>query len=564
MVDLQTGDSRSVVSGCKTTSEWLNQVQELLALATSDAAMVKVFTGRWGAIRRQLERLPPQLSKLEESSSSINNALCNELLQNIAKSLVETRDLAERCIEEACGGKLQMQSSLDALAMKLGLHVQECELLVKSGVVRECTSPRASSGGASKESLKWSVRDLLARLQIGSLESKQKAMEALVELMDEDDKNVLVVADQEGGISTLVHLLDAGATSLREKATAAVHRLAQVDSCEHFLVTEGALAPLVRILESGSSHAKEKAASALRNLTCTSENVRSVSVQGGVPALLEICQTGTPAAQAAAAGAIRNLVSIPEVRQTVAEEGAIPVLVKLINSGTPLAQEYACDGLQSLSSSDEHLRQEIIRKNAIQSLIMYYDTTPSPKGKEVGMGALSNLAASEANVEELLSAGFLPRLVTALRSGLLTEQQLAASAVCHLARSVDLRKILGEAGCVSPLVRMLEGKTSTTQDLAAQAIFNLILVDSNCRAFLKEERSISRMVQLLDPSNQSVAKKFPISALLCLAGKKKCRKQMVAAGACGYLTKLAELETTGAKKLLERLEGGKMWGLFRG
>ncbi|MCO5592282.1 hypothetical protein L7F22_046281 [Adiantum nelumboides] len=534
----------------------------MVMLAMSDAATVKVFVGRWGMIRKKLEQLPPQFSKLQEISGHVNNALCNELLQSISKALAETRDLTERCIEEGFGGKLQMQSSLDALALKLGLHVQECELLVKSGVVREFSVARPSSGGAAKENVKLNIRDLLARLQIGSVESKLKAMEALVQLIDEDDKNVLIVASQETGISSLVHLLDAGMNALREKAAAAVYRLSQIDSCEQLLVTEGALSSLVRIMESGSSCSKEKAALALKNLTCTSENAIAVLAHGGAAALLETCQTGTPAAQAAAVGTIRNLASLSQVQLSVAEEGAIPVLVGLVTSGTPLAQEYACDALMSLASSDEILRQAIIMESAIQALIMYYDTTPSPKGKEVAMGALSNLAASETNIEELLTAGFLLRLVFALKSGLVIEQQFAASAVCHLARSVELRKLLGSAGCIPPLIRMLEGKTIMSQDLAAQAIFNLISIDGNRRVFCKEERSITRVVQLLDVSS-SVAKRYPISVLLSVAGKKKCRKQMVAAGASIYLVKLVETEVHGARKLLDRLEGGKMWNLFK-
>ena len=74
------------------------------------------------------------------------------------------------------------------------------------------------------------------------------------------------------------------------------------------------------------------------------------------------------------------------------------------------------------------------------------------------------------------------------------------------------------------------------------------------------------MVLLLDPSDEGIIdKKFPVCALGWLVGKKKCRKEMVEAGACRYLVKLAETsETFGAKKLLERLEHGKIWGLFRG
>lgn len=565
MVDVHSSDGSSLAIVCvyRTTEECLKQAQVLAPLAMADASMVKVFAGRWSIILRKLELLPAQLVNLADSAGLGNSVLCKELLHGVVSSLIETKDLASKCMEDAFGGKLQMQSNLDALAMKLGLHLRDLELLMKSGVLRDTTAPKGGGSGASRETVKWNVRDLLARLQIGNAESKQKAMESLVELMQEDDKNVLVVAGQDRGIPTVVHLLDAGVISVREKAAAAVCRLSQIDSCEHLLVNEGALAPLVRLLESGTPVAKEKAAAALKCLTFTPENARSVAAHGGVPALIEICQSGTPGAQAAAAGALRNLASISEVRQTMAEEDAIPVLIGLITSGTPSAQEYACDALQNLSSSDEHLRQAIVREGAIHTLLMYFDTSSSSKAKEVAMAALSNLAASAATSEELLAVGFLPRLVVALKSGLSTVQQAAASAVCHLARSMELRRTLGEAGCVPPLVRMLEGKTSATQELAAQAIFNLILVDSNRRTFCKEERSISRLVQLLDPTNQSVAKKSPISALLCLSGSKKCRKQMIAAGARISLGKLAEMEVIGARKLLDRLEGGSLWSLFR-
>lgn len=564
MVDLASGDERKfgIVLTCRTTEEWLREAQELAPSAIADASMVKVFAGRWSIIRKKLEQLPAQLTNLTESAGFTSNALSKELLQRIVGSLIETKDLAQKCIEETFGGKLQMQSSLDSLAMKLGLNLRDCELLIRSGVLRDATATRTASR-TSREAVKWNVKEVLARLQIGSLDSKQKALESLLELMQEDDKNVLVVAGQDGCILTVMNLLDSGVPAVREKAAAAVSRLAQVDSCEHLLVTEGVLAPLVRLLESGSPLAKEKAASALKCLTSTQENGRSVAAHGGVPALLEICQSGTPGAQAAAAGAIKNLACFSEVRQIVVEEGAIPVLIGLVTSGTPVAQGHACDGLQNLSSTDEQLRHAIASQGAINALLMYFDTSSSPKAKEVAMGALRNLAASGAIVEQLLTLGLLPRLVIALRSGISTVQQVAASAACHLARSMELRRTLGEAGCIPPLVRMLEGKTCATQEWAAQAIYNLILADSNRRAFCKEDRSISRMVQLLDPSNVSVAKKFPISALLCLSGSKKCRKQMIAAGARTYLGKLADVEVIGARKLLERLDGGKLWSLFK-
>ncbi|KAH7281915.1 hypothetical protein KP509_35G003100 [Ceratopteris richardii] len=559
---MEGANAKSLPSLCKTTVEWLHQTQEMLDLSMSEAASVKVFLSRWITIRRNLEQLSAQFFKLEEVSGSFNSALCNELLQNISKTLGEMRDLAERCIEESFGGKLQMQSSLDGLALKLSLHVRECELLLRSGVVKDSSLLRSSSGGATKDNVKWSIRDLLARMQIGNVESKLRAMESLLQLLNEDDKNVLIVASQESGTSILVQLLNAGVGALRDRAADAVCLLSQIDSCEHFLVSEGALEALVHVLESGTSSSKERAASALKNLTCTSENAISVLAHGGACVLLELCQTGTPAAQASAVGTIRNLASIPEVQNSIVEEGAVPVLVGLVNSGTPLSQEYACDALQSLAAAGEIIRQTIIREGAISALMLFYDSTPSPKGKEISMGALGNLAASETNIDELLSIGFLSRLVSALRNGLLTEQQSAALAVCHLARSTELCKLLGSIGCIPPLVRLLEGKSSTSQDMAAKAIFNLLSADANRRIFCKEEKSIAKLVNLLDLS-LTASKKYPILTLLCLAGRKRCRKQMVAAGACQHLVKLLDSEGNASRKLLERLEGAKVWGIFR-
>jgi vacuolar protein 8 len=91
-----------------------------------------------------------------------------------------------------------------------------------------------------------------------------------------------------------------------------------------------------------------------------------------------------------------------------------------------------------------------------------------------------------------------------------------------------------------------------------QALASLLLVEDNRKLFMSEEWSVVGLVLLLDTRLPGVAKQFPIAALHALAGNAKCRKQMMAAGACYHLRVLADMEITGAKRLLDRLVIGKL------
>ncbi|GLJ45609.1 hypothetical protein SUGI_0960060 [Cryptomeria japonica] len=456
-----------------------------------------------------------------------------------------------------------MQSSLDSLAMKLNQHLQDSELLMKSGVLSETATPVLSRSRTilQREAIRSTSRELVARLQIGNVESRQKALDALLALMQEDDKNCFIVAGQ-GSVPILVNLLDSCFIDVREKAAACVCRLAQVNSCEQLLVTEGVLAPLVRTLESGSSLAKEKASAALQALSLPAENARSVGTHCGVLALVDICRSGTPAAQAAAAGTLRNLASVPEIRQHFVDENAIPVLIRLTTSGTALAQENAVDCLQNLASGDDNLRTLIANEGGIQPLIFFWDGASTPRAQEIAIGALKNISVSRANSDLLIASGFIPRLLNALHSKIPRIKQIASLAIYELAFSMESKKAVGEAGCVPVLVKMLEAKTSAEQEAAAQALSVLLIFDGNRKIFRKEEKGISGAVQLLDPSNLNTNKKYPISILLTLSNSAKCRRQMIAAGACSYLEKLAEMDVIGAKKLLECLQRGHLWNIF--
>lgn len=85
-------------------------------------------------------------------------------------------------------------------------------------------------------------------------------------------------------------------------------------------------------------------------------------------------------------------------------------------------------------------------------------------------------------------------------------------------------------------------------------------MEENQKLFLVEEWGVVGLVQQLDICFhvEVVGKRFPVAALQALAGISKCRKQMVTAGSCFHLRRLAEKAVPGSRRLLERLEGGKL------
>ncbi|KAJ7565894.1 hypothetical protein O6H91_02G079700 [Diphasiastrum complanatum] len=531
-------------------------------MAVVEAVEVKSFVGRWKVIKTRLELLSLQLAELADAPCFKEHALSTELLESVVSSLKEARELAKLCTDLTYGGKLQMQSNLDSLATKLNLYFRDCQLMIKSGMLRENAPVLSkSSSGAAKEAVKWSVNDLLARLQIGSVDSKIKALTTLIVLMNEDDKIIIMVAAQ-GGIPPLVRLLDASIPVMREKAAVAICSLATVDNFEQRLLMEGALAPMVRLLESGSALANEKAAMTLQCLTHILDYGRYVASHGGIPALLETCRTGTPGAQAAAAGSLRNLSLIPEIRECMSEEGAISVLLYLISSGTALCREHAAATLQNLSQNSEYWQQLIVSQGGISPLLRFLDVSDDPVGQEVGIGVLRNVAASSANIETLLSEGIVQQLAGFLVNSSHMVQEAAAAIVCSIGTSTKIRKSIAEAGCIPPLLKMLDAKTNTAQEYAIQALSSLFLVDSNRKLFLAEKSGVADIVQLLDSHNQ-ITVDSAVSALNSLAGSGKCRKRMVSAGACCYLERLAGKRTLGTKKLLEQLGGGRIRSMLK-
>uniref|UniRef100_A0A0E0NNU1 DUF7032 domain-containing protein n=1 Tax=Oryza rufipogon TaxID=4529 RepID=A0A0E0NNU1_ORYRU len=544
----------------ETVVELLARVRGMVPPALGAAGAAEGFPGRWKAIAAKLEGLPACLSDLSSHPCFAKNALCRELLQSVAATLAEAAELAARCREPPAAGKLQMQSAIDALAGKLDLNLRDCALLVKTGVLSDAFTPPPPTDEATSTATaaQADVRELLARLQIGHTEAKSLAVDGLLEALNKDEKSVLSVLGR-ANVAALVQLLTAPATKVREKAATVICQLAESGGCEGLLVSEGALPPLIRLAESGSLLGREKAVITLQRLSMSSDTARAIAGHGGARPLIEMCQTGDSISQSAAAGALKNLSAVPEVRQALADEGIVRVMVGLLDCGTVLgSKEHAADCLQNLTSSSDSFRRAVVSDGGLRSLLVYLD---GPLPQESAVSALRNLV-SAVSPDSLVSLGVLPRLAHVLRVGSTGAQQAAAAAICRISTTTDMKRVVGEHGCVPLLVRMLDAKSNGAREVAAQAMASLVGYPPNAREVRRDGKSVPCLVQLLDPSPANTAKKYAIACLLSLAAAKRCKKLMISHGAIGYLKKLSDMDVAGAKKLLERLERGKLRSLF--
>uniref|UniRef100_A0A453M9J8 Armadillo repeat-containing domain-containing protein n=1 Tax=Aegilops tauschii subsp. strangulata TaxID=200361 RepID=A0A453M9J8_AEGTS len=274
------------------------------------------------------------------------------------------------------------------------------------------------------------------------------------------------------------------------------------------------------------------------------------------------------ASQAAAAGVLRNIAAFPDLLPAFSEEGAIPLLVQLVSLGTPRAQEHALGCLRNVTASDggegQSLKVEAFQAGALACV---KDFLNSCRGDEPGLapafGLLRNMASFRLIAEIAVSATFLSHVVAALGSdeaNTRTEAAMALAELCHISSG----KARGEVGDAMPrLVWMLEAKAVAERDAAARALATLVAASSSYRAlFRKEEMGIVNVVRLLDPAVRGGDKRFSVSVLLGVSQSRRCRKQMVAAGACGFVQALLAAEVDGAKKLSECLGRGKMLGVF--
>ncbi|KAI3708122.1 hypothetical protein L2E82_37194 [Cichorium intybus] len=545
--------------------ESLDQTTTLLCIILPASSSVKCFPARWQVIRSKLAVLKSSLSAISDSTHWSENPLLQTLLPDLLSTLRRIQTLCDQCTDLSyTAGKLLMQSDLDMAAGWLSKQLDDLDVLLRSGVLCHSTAIVLSqpAPGSSTEDLGFFVRDLFTRLQIGGVEFKRKAMECLLQLLIEDENAVTVVAN-EGNIRYLIQLLDVNDHS--EQAVTALSILACASAHSRKTVfEEGGLGPLLRILESGSIHLKEKASVAVEAITGDIDNAWAISAYGGVPILLEVCRSGSLTAQSHAIGAIMNVASAEDIRAYLCEEAAVAVMVQLLVSGSASAQEKAANCIAIVASSSKYFRTLLIQEKGLENLLPLLHRSSNPNTLEYVLRAIHSLSTAD-SVCRLLSSSstFITQIAEFIEQGNSTLQQLSTSILANLSISDGNKR--GIIGCMGSLVKLMDSmKPVGLQEAAMQALTSLLTVKQNRNYFAKDEKSLMRLVHMLDPLTESVPKKFPVAVVYALMtdGSNTCRRKLIEAGANSYLQRLSEMEVVGAKKALQRLSGSRFKSIF--
>jgi hypothetical protein len=551
-----------------TPPQTLDQITHLLSHLLTHSHSIKSFPSRWQTIRSKLAYLTSSISSISDSPHWSENPLLQTLLPNLLQTLHRVQSLSAQCSDpDFPVGKLLMQSDLDMAANWLSKQSQDIDLLLRSGVLRQSNAIVLSQPppGSDKEDLGFFIRDLFTRLQIGGVEFKKKAMESLLHLLENEEKAASVVS-KEGNVSYLIHLLDLNAhPSIREQAITVVSILASAsEQSRKCVFEEGGLGPLLRIIESGSMGLKEKAAIAVEAITTDVDNAWAIMAYGGVSVLIDACRSGSLTLQEHSVGALRNVAVVEDVRNALAEEGAVPVVVPILVSGTVKAREKTANLMAILAASGEFFRALIIQERGLQGLLLLLHESTCLDTLEHVLRAIYSLSASDSTTRTLSgSTSFIIQIAELIKHGNVLLQQICASILANLSISDGNRRAI--ASCMPALVKLMESpKPDGVQEVAAKALVMLLTVKSNRKELVRDEKSVMRLAQMLDPKYELVSKKFPLAvvAAIMAGGSTGCRKRLVAAGAYAHVQRLAEAEVVGAKKAAQRLSGNRLKSIF--
>ena len=550
----------------------LRRAVELIFSVLSLSYPIRVFSGKWQLIRAKLEELHAGLIAAEKCDSGESPSL-SRLAAAVVATATECHDLCRRCVVFSYSGKLLLQSDLDVAFAKLDAHAKKLNEIYKTGILTNGFALVVSkpSLAASKEDMRFYVRDLTTRMKVGDLGMKRQALKNLLEVVVEDEKYVKVIVDVGDVVHLLVGFLGSNEVEIQEESAKVVSVVAGFDSYKGVLIGAGVIAPLVKVLDCGSVLGKVAAARCLVKLTENSDNAWCVSAHGGVSVLLKICGGDCGGDLVGpACGVLRNLVGVEEIKRFMVDEGAAVTFIRLVRSKEESIQVNSIAFIVSIASGDEVVRQMVIKEGAIHALLRVLDPkwSYSCKTREVAMRAIEDLCfCSPSSVGVLMSYGFVDQLIYYVRNGEVSIQELALKVAFRLCgTSEEAKKAMGDARFMPEFVKFLNAKSFEVREMAAEALSGMVMVPRNRKRFVQDDHNIALILQLLDPEEgNSGNKKFLISILMSLTNCTSGRKKIVSSGYAKNIEKLADAEVSSdAKRLVKKLSTNRFRSMLSG
>ncbi|KAK9051749.1 hypothetical protein SSX86_028377 [Deinandra increscens subsp. villosa] len=573
----QKSDLAGTTAGNSKLTQATDQISSLIVLSHS----IKVFPSKWKMIRNKLEELLAILSSLPpdiQASADTNTAL-STVLQSIEETTDCCNDLGQKCVEHSYSGKLLMQSDLDIILVKFDSYVKSLSEFVNAdGFLSSCNHAIVVSRpgpAASRDDIRFYLKDLLCRFKIGRVEMKIQALISFNEVISEDERYVRIAMEIDGVVHVLMKFLNSKEIRVQEEALKSVAVICGFDSYKSVLVGIGVVSPLIKVLEGGSDLGKELSTRCLMKVTANCDNVWSVSAHGGVSALLKICESGCDDAGGGgeliglACGVLRNLIGVDEIRRFVVEEGAIPLSIKLVRSKNEGSQISAMELIQVLASGNEFVRGLIVNEGGIRVLVRVLDpkSSYSSKAREKSMRALIILCSdSSGYMNSLKNYGFMDHILYFLHNGEVSIQESALMAASWLSGTSDeFRKAMGDAGFIPELVKFLDAKSFEAREIAAETILRLVAVPRNQKRFVQTGQNVNLLLQLIDPEEGNAGnRKVLLSIIMSLTFCNEGRKKILSSGYLKNIEKLADDQVLDAKKIIRNLSSSRFRSLIRG
>lgn len=139
---------------------------------------------------------------------------------------------------------------------------------------------------------------------------------------------------------------------------------------------------------------------------------------------------------------------------------------------------------------------------------------------------ICSLSVTDSNLQILSSSTTtIIQLGEFIKHGNMILQQISTSFLSKLSSSEGNKRAL--SSCMGSLVKLMESlKLVRLQDATTQAIVSLLTIRSNRKVLARDEKSVMRLVQMLDPKNKVVSKKYPLMVMtaLLVGGSDDCRK----------------------------------------
>ncbi|CAI9752952.1 unnamed protein product [Fraxinus pennsylvanica] len=229
------------------------------------------------------------------------------------------------------------------------------------------------------------VNPLVDMLRCDSIEAKEAALSALLNLAVKDETNKINIIDA-GALEPIVAFLQSGDPTLQEHAIAALITLSASSVNKPIISASGAIPLLVETLRHGNSQAKSDAVMALYNLSTHPGNVSLILRTEPIPPLVDLLKSSKKSSITAerCTGLIELLVGFDEGRTVLtSEEGGILAVVEVLERGSLQSREQAVGTLLTMCQSDRcKYREPILREGVIPGLLeLTVHGTPKSQSK---------------------------------------------------------------------------------------------------------------------------------------------------------------------------------------